>query len=280
MRTIISITKSVSLIFSLLMFSLVAIGQEDYEGCKDHPLFNRMPNYYISECINTNYGTADFDLDAYGSTESLEGTKTVTTYIIKDDHSNSPYSFLQVVKNYENALAKYQVKRVYAGTQDATLKCKIGNKTVWLGFQAASEIAETYTLTILEIEEMQQDITASGLLDELNNKGHVALYINFETGKSDIKPESQNVIDQVARMLLQNSTLKIGIEGHTDNVGTPASNQTLSLNRANAVMNALIAQGVDKTRMTARGFGQSKPIADNATGDGKALNRRVEIIKL
>jgi len=271
--------KTITLFFALLITTLTALSQDDYEGCKDHPLFNRMPNYYISECINTNYGMADFDLDAYGGLESLEGMKTVTTYIIKDDFSNAPYSFLQVVKNYENALKKYQVKRLYLGTQDATLKCKIGNNTVWLGIAAASDIAETYTLTILEIEEMQQDITANTLLDELNKSGYVTLYINFETAKSDIRPESRNIIDQVAEMLNQHPELKISIEGHTDNTGSPASNQSLSENRAKAVVAAIGLKGVDKTRMTARGFGQSKPIATNDTEEGKALNRRVEIYK-
>ncbi len=164
-------------------------------------------------------------------------------------------------------------------SQYATLFFKSGTKTIWLGIEAASDVAETYTLTILEIEAMQQDIQASGILDELNTKGHIALYINFETGKSDIKSESQKIIDQVAEMLVQNPILKISIEGHTDNVGTPASNQTLSLNRAKAVVAALVAKGIEKTRLSAKGLGQTKPIADNITSDGKALNRRVEIVK-
>ena len=73
--------------------------------------------------------------------------------------------------------------------------------------------------------------------------------------------------------------LKISIEGHTDNVGDAVSNKKLSDSRAKSVMDALIARGIDKTRMSAKGWGQEKPVADNRTEDGKAKNRRVEIVK-
>jgi outer membrane protein OmpA-like peptidoglycan-associated protein len=108
----------------------------------------------------------------------------------------------------------------------------------------------------------------------------VALYINFETGKSEIKPESKPVIDQMVEMMKQNPDLKISIEGHTDNVGTEKSNQTLSESRAKALMNALVSKSVAASRLKSKGWGQTKPIADNTTEEGKAKNRRVEIVKL
>lgn len=81
-------------------------------------------------------------------------------------------------------------------------------------------------------------------------------------------------------MLKTNPTLKISIEGHTDNIGNSQSNQTLSENRAKAVMNAIISNGIDKLRLSSKGWGQTKPIDDNKTEEGKATNRRVEIVKL
>jgi len=122
-------------------------------------------------------------------------------------------------------------------------------------------------------------VEAKEILDELNEVGHVALYINFETGKSDIKPESEKIIDQITEMLKKNPTLKVSIEGHTDKVGSASSNMTLSVNRANSVVAAIVAKGVDKSRLTAKGWGLTKPIADNETEEGRALNRRVEIVK-
>ncbi len=73
--------------------------------------------------------------------------------------------------------------------------------------------------------------------------------------------------------------LRVSIEGHTDNVGDPAANKKLSSDRANAVMNALIAKGIDKSRLSSVGWGQEKPVADNGTDEGRAKNRRVEIVK-
>ena len=122
-------------------------------------------------------------------------------------------------------------------------------------------------------------IAAGEMLEAINKTGSVALYINFETGKSTIKPESEKIVDAIAEMLKANPALKISIEGHTDNVGTAPANLTLSENRAKAVLNALVPKGIDKARLSAKGWGQAKPIADNKTDDGKAKNRRVEIVK-
>jgi outer membrane protein OmpA-like peptidoglycan-associated protein len=80
-------------------------------------------------------------------------------------------------------------------------------------------------------------------------------------------------------LLNANPDLKLTVEGHTDNVGSPAHNQTLSQGRANAVVGALMAQGIDLGRLQPKGFGQAKPIADNATEGGRAKNRRVELVK-
>jgi outer membrane protein OmpA-like peptidoglycan-associated protein len=87
------------------------------------------------------------------------------------------------------------------------------------------------------------------------------------------------IIDQIAALLQAHPDLKLSIEGHTDNVGTPQSNKTLSQQRANSVMSAVAQKGIAANRMTAVGWGQEKPIADNRSEDGKAKNRRVEIVK-
>ena len=137
-----------------------------------------------------------------------------------------------------------------------------------------------FELTTLEIEGMKQDISAGEMLEAINKNGSVALQINFETGKWAIKPESMPVVEQIAAMLVSDPSLKVSIEGHTDNVGIPATNKTLSENRAKSVVAALVAKGIDKTRLSSKGWGQDKSVADNTTEDGKAKNRRVEIVKM
>ena len=101
--------------------------------------------------------------------------------------------------------------------------------------------------------------------------------IQFESGKAVIKPESESIIDALKNYLDKTPRVtKLRIEGHTDNVGSPESNEKLSGERALAIKKALIAKGVKAERLLAVGFGQNKPVADNATDDGKAKNRRTE----
>jgi len=97
--------------------------------------------------------------------------------------------------------------------------------------------------------------------------------------KSIIKPDSKQTISQIVQMLKANPGLNISIEGHTDNMGNPKSNKTLSDERAKAVVSAIVAQGIDAKRLSALGHGQEKPVADNKTEEGRAKNRRVELVK-
>jgi len=101
--------------------------------------------------------------------------------------------------------------------------------------------------------------------------------IFFETKKFDLDPKSQAELDKVIQLLNDNPTLKIEISGHTDNVGKPADNLSLSNNRAKAVVNYLIGKKIAPQRLAAKGYGETKPVADNKTEEGKAKNRRTEL---
>ncbi|HZN02004.1 MAG TPA: OmpA family protein, partial [Candidatus Polarisedimenticolia bacterium] len=100
----------------------------------------------------------------------------------------------------------------------------------------------------------------------------------FETGKSTLLPNVRENLARVAGILLGHPGLEIEVEGHTDSVGSDAMNQTLSENRAEAVRQYLLSQGVSKDTIVSRGFGETRPLATNDTSDGKAQNRRVEIV--
>ena len=103
--------------------------------------------------------------------------------------------------------------------------------------------------------------------------------VNFETGKSVLLPESQEILDRVAQSLIDNPEVTVEVGGHTDNTGRRASNLRLSEARANAVREYLISKGVDGSRMTAKGYGPDQPVAENTTVQGRAANRRVELSK-
>jgi OOP family OmpA-OmpF porin len=255
-------------------------GQEDAPGCKDSPLFTRMPNTSIGQCTS-NFDEMDIPMGP-DQIEKKEGTKTSIQYNYNKEEATAP-SFFQIVKNFENVITKNGGKRVYYSKDAgiATFSTRSGGKDIWVVLNDGSG-AKTgnFELHILEMEAMKQDIAASEMLEALNKEGSIALYINFETGKATIKPESQKIVDQVAEMMKANPTLKVSVEGHTDNVGTAASNKTLSDARAKAVMKAIITTGVEASRLSAKGWGQEKPVADNKTEEGRAQNRRVNIVKM
>ncbi len=107
----------------------------------------------------------------------------------------------------------------------------------------------------------------------------MALYLNFDTDKATLRPDAQPTLAEVRKLLAENPALRLAVEGHTDNAGTPAHNQQLSEARARAVVAALADAGPPADRLQAAGFGQTRPVADNATEAGRAQNRRVELVQ-
>jgi outer membrane protein OmpA-like peptidoglycan-associated protein len=129
---------------------------------------------------------------------------------------------------------------------------------------------------------MQQEVTAdaSSLANALDTSGHIAVYgIHFDTGKATIQPDSETTLDEIVKLLGTHPELHLRVEGHTDNQGNAGLNQTLSEKRAQAVVAWLVAHGTTASRLSAKGFGASQPVADNSTDEGRAKNRRVELVK-
>jgi outer membrane protein OmpA-like peptidoglycan-associated protein len=119
------------------------------------------------------------------------------------------------------------------------------------------------------------------LYDALAESGRVAIQgIYFDTGSDRIRPESTPTLVEIAQMMKGHPNLSLLIEGHTDNVGSAASNQSLSERRAAAVKQSLVDMwSVDANRLTAAGLGSTKPAAPNTTPEGRQTNRRVELVK-
>ncbi|MDQ1923894.1 OmpA family protein [Massilia pseudoviolaceinigra] len=138
---------------------------------------------------------------------------------------------------------------------------------------------------ILSVEEKQTAssvnmVTAAVMKSELDSKGHIALYINFDTDKATLRADGKPAVDEIAALMKKETALKLSVEGHTDNVGNKARNVTLSRERAQAVVQALVSDGIDSTRLSAAGHGAEKPVMDNGSEDGRAKNRRVELVKV
>lgn len=118
------------------------------------------------------------------------------------------------------------------------------------------------------------------LYNRLITDGKIITYaITFDIGKANIKSESMTEINRIAQLMKDNGDLKFEVQGHTDNTGTVAGNQKLSEQRAQAIVNKLVEMGIAANRLSAKGMGQSAPLADNSTDEGRAKNRRVEFVK-
>jgi outer membrane protein OmpA-like peptidoglycan-associated protein len=253
---------------------LSSLAQEDAEGCKDSPLITRMPGSSIQRCDKKEYDQFDLTVgtkDGEDQTKHVEGPLESWGYGTREGVSE-----IQVFRNMENALRTGGFQVVFERSPEY-IAARKGN--TWL---VIDNRGTYYDQTIITEQAMNQEVTAdaSSLKGELEKTGHVAVYgILFDTGKATLQPASDAPLNQVLEMLQQDDSLKVLIEGHTDNVGAEAANQALSEKRAQAVRDWLIGKGIAANRLSAKGYGASKPVADNNTDDGKAKNRRVELVK-
>lgn len=258
-----------------------ASAQDDAEGARDHAVVARMAGYYLSDANVQDFGSHAFTIG--DEEKTVEGRYWRLEYWLKEGAKNP--GALAVARNYSNALIAKQGRRIYegvdAGGGTATASMPLGDgRTLWLE-TSISNSGETYTLTIVEEAAMTQqiEVTAAWLAEQLAASGSVALQgVTFDTAKAALRPESRAVLDQVGALLKQDTALALEIQGHTDNVGAPTANLALSQQRADAVKQYLVeTHGIAAARLTTAGFGDTRPLADNGTDEGRAKNRRVEL---
>jgi len=263
----------------LVLMTPLLLAEEDAEGCRDHALFNRMPGFYISECDVKEFDSFEF-YTSESDVTAVEGHKTYLSYAIPEGKP-SP-SGLQVLRNHDNAVRAAGGTRIYMDESYGTWTLKRGGKEIWVGVNAPDH-GEWYTLTLVEKTGMAQDIqvNAAAMADNLDRSGRVALYgIYFDTDKADLKAESEPTLQEIARLLQQQGALKLYVVGHTDGTGQLQHNLDLSRRRAQAVVDALVTRhGIAAGRLSAHGVGPLAPVSTNQTEDGRALNRRVELVR-
>ena len=266
-----------------LAFGGIALAQEDFENCKDHPLLTRMPNFFIENCQESQFDMVKFK-DVNGEDIDVEGKLSHIDYQIREGFT--PPSALQVIRNYENAIEKIGGVRVYQEEDtDLWMKLDKQGKTFWVRVDSwhGGGDGESYGLTIVEKKAMAQEVVADAesLMNDIQTTGHASVYgIYFDFNKADIKPESEPVLKELAKLLHENKGLNLFVVGHTDNVGDIGYNMKLSKARADAVMEELVTKySVSSKRLKAFGVGSLAPVASNQTDDGRARNRRVELVE-
>lgn len=250
----------------------------------------------LGEGVNTDQWDAYYSIDAQGkyaymaSAKNSKGKEDIVRIQLKEEVQPDPVVLitgkvlnqktnepLDAIITY-NGLTdgkNYGIARTNPTTGEYTIVLPYG---VNYDFTATAAgfigVSENLDLTSVgEYQEIKRDLylvpIEVGATVRLNN-------IFFETGKAELKTESYSELNRVIDFLQKNPNVKIELSGHTDNVGNADFNKSLSQKRADAVMAYLVSKGIDPSRLVAKGYGMEKPVADNATDEGKAMNRRVE----
>lgn len=287
-------------------FDINSIPISDYEV--SDVIFFELPVGYL---YNRPKNVIDYDQFAFFvSTDKYvfkEG-KLFQSRITTDE--NKIFSLIELLRNIENVVVKqFNGSKVFEGkanresiselnekiqmynydgygfigyTESYVYLIRNNNKETWIHIAKTDDnaSAEIGILQTKPLEITAKIKKASEIEDELNKTGKSILYINFETNKSDLNTESIKLIDQIVKVMNDNSSFKISIEGHTDNNGTIEHNQNLSENRAKSVKEELIKKDISSERLQSRGFGQTKPLIENNSEENKAKNRRVELIRI
>jgi flagellar motor protein MotB len=249
----------------------------DAKGCKDSPLISRYTGSIITNCNDKAFDAYDFTItvDKQQKVKRIEGIMHQNTYNWPRDTASKT----QVVHNLNNAFKTAGYSFDYDSGEYGDFTVHMGK--TWIMEEVSG--GGTYKQTIVVEKALTQEVVANAavLSGGLSGNGHVVVNgILFDTGKTDVKPESGPALDEIAKLLKANPKLKVYVVGHTDNVGALAANMDLSKRRAASVVQTLTAKyGVPAAQLDAIGDGPSAPVSSNDTEDGRALNRRVELVK-
>ena len=272
--------KARSLAVAVLGASLLAApplaAQQDVPGSKDHPLFNRMPGFYITRYEQNDFASHTFRDEKFKEVE-VEGRYTRIVYEPVD--GSTKVSTLQIHRNYENAVKRIGGTVLFSNDEYSFMKLSRDGKEIWVELTAYGPNPD---LVIVERDAMKQDIVANAdvFRDGIRSTGHAPVYgIYFDTDQSVIKPGSEAALDEIAKLLRSDPALKVRLVGHTDSTGNLDHNLALSEARAKAVLAALTSTyGIPAARLSAHGVGPLAPVAANDSEDGRAKNRRVELV--
>ncbi len=275
----------VGLLFILCLIQIpttfAAKDPNDSPGSKDPALFSRMTGFHIRQSEVKDFDRYEFQIGP-GKTQKVEGRSTLVIYYANEGITLP--SGLQITRNYVNAAKLIGGEVVYefedGGTEYCIIRVIKDDKEIWAEVSGANN--GMYNVHIVEKQLMKQDVVANAdaLSGSIKETGRVAVYgIYFDTAKADLKPESEPALAEIVKMLKADPNLKIFVVGHTDTVGQFASNVKLSQDRAASVVNALVSKhGIAAARLTPFGAGPTSPVSSNKTDEGKAKNRRVELV--
>lgn len=245
----------------------------------DYRLAGHMPNFVADPPVKRNFDKVAFKVQDGDDTREVQiaGAKHSVAY--RAANPRAAASVLEVQENYKATFLATGGQVMFSEPNLIVARLEDKGQSIWVSVYAEDGLIE---LTAIEEKPFQSSVqppTASALKTALDKDGRVSLYINFDFNKATLKPDATPIIDQVVKLLKDNPALRLEIGGHTDNIGARDYNVKLSGSRAGSVVSALAAQGIDAKRLNAAGYGPDKPVTANDTDEGRAKNRRVELVK-
>ena len=240
---------------------------ETVDDGADYPYLKSFPGAKLVRTV-TEAGRT-FNAAAPGQAEQLVGQPLVRK-IYQLPASVSTYEFVAV---YRDALTKagWTILRTGVGSDAQVIAHYAGNGRDIFVYLAGDAFA---------VADVGAQNEAKKLAADLARDGHVAIYgIYFDIDKATLKPESETALQHMLQLLKADNSLRLEVQGHTDNTGAAPHNQVLSDQRAASVRDWLVGHGIAADRLTPKGYGDTQPVADNKTPEGRAKNRRVELKK-
>lgn len=272
--------------FVWVLMAPMLSGQQDREGSKDYPGISRMPGYYIEDYRESAFDSITFTVVENGKEKQVPVEGRTFRYRFDRGRNAQPASDLQLVRNFQNAIraAGGQVLRdVGSVDRETTLRLVKDDREIWVAIQTGAH-GGLYHMNVVEKQAMRQEVVcdARSMASDLGDTGRVAVYgIHFDTGKADLKPDSGPALAEIGKLLKQNPALRLYVVGHTDMVADLALNLKLSQARAQAVVASLVSgYGINGTRLLPFGAGPYAPVASNRSEEGRAKNRRVELVAI
>jgi OOP family OmpA-OmpF porin len=290
--------------------ALVAAPSKDVDGSSDHPLLSRFPGALITNYRQAAYDEYELPLGKHLGKKGFERSEKVTGKVTSSAYTVPVgHSVIEVFENYQEALAKAGFEILYSCVNVPECGDGLGSymgaswygDSRYLAAKGGNPGAPTYVALfvhkqgsfnsigvfqrIIETRPMKKgQITAASAADisqGLALQGRFALYgLYFDTGEAKLKPGSDATLEQVAQVLKASPSLVLYVVGHTDSVGQVSANVDLSERRAAAAVKALVDRyGIAASRLTVKGVGPFSPVGPNKTEDGRAKNRRVELVE-
>jgi len=245
----------------------------------DHHLLGHMPGYVADPPQKQPLGELTFVVQDGEETHEIkvQGARLEITYT--PAAGTMPASDLDIQLNYRAALAALGAQILFTDAGTTLARLVDNDRLLWVKVWSQETAITLSYVKETAFKATPKAVTAETLRATLESRGRVALSLAYDFNRATLRPQSAPIVTEVARMLREAPQMRLLIEGHTDNIGPREANVALAAARAGALRDMLVREGADAARLGVVGIGPNRPVADNATSEGRARNRRIVLVR-